>query len=328
MPTTYTVAIDYDDDGDFSDPSEDITADVLALHWRLGMAQPFDHTAAPIYAEITVRNVSRDYSPEYTADPLLPRKAVRIQSNDGLTTRTHFRGYIDHVDSRPGAQGERTAVIHAAGLENELRQNRVLLPPQINVRADQVISAILDACILRQRSLKGYWVIGVSNQGELGSNTRLAETYPRSLETGKSVFAYVGDNWIDGIPADEAIRQIIEAERGRFFINRDGLPTFYNRHHTTLNQTAAAGFNENMDGLEYTYGQEIVNHLQIRITPRSLGAAGSVVWTLEKTFRLRRGSDFIVYLLVQYHDADQRPTVLFPRWIIRPTVQKTAAAMI
>lgn len=308
MPTTYTIAIDYDDDGDFTDPGEDITADVLSLRWRLGMAQPYDHMAAPIRAEITVRNRTRDYSPEYTADPLLPRKSIRIQSDDGTTTRTHFRGYIDRIDPTPGAQGSRTATIHAVGPEFELEQNRILLPPQINVRADQVIDAILDACILRQPNLKGYWLLSLPEHTEVEETTRLAEDYPRALETGKSTFAYVGDNWTDGIPATEAIRQLVEAERGRFFVDRDGTPTFHNRHHATLNQAASAAFTDDMDGLEYTYGQPVVNHIQVRLTPRGLGTPGTAVWTLEKPFRLRRGSDFIVYLIVQYRDADQRPT--------------------
>jgi hypothetical protein len=72
MPATYTVAIDWNDDGDFTDSGEDITADVLALRWRLGMAQPYDNLAAPIAAQITVRNPARAYSPEHTANDLSP----------------------------------------------------------------------------------------------------------------------------------------------------------------------------------------------------------------------------------------------------------------
>src|SRR5215510_1107271 len=117
---TYTVAIDFNDDGDFVDAGEVITSDVLKLEWRLGLAKPFDSLAAPIHARIVVRNITRSYSPEYSANPLKPGKSIRIQSNDGTTTRTHFTGFIDHIEPTSGTQGERTAIIHARGLEYEL----------------------------------------------------------------------------------------------------------------------------------------------------------------------------------------------------------------
>src|SRR5215470_13833236 len=119
-PPTYTVAIDFDDDGDFTDPGDDITADVLRLDWRLGMDAPYDTLAVPIAAHITVRNPSRAYSPEYTSNDLSPGKPIRIQSNDGVTTRTHFTGFITRVEPEAGNQGERLAVIHAGGPEGQL----------------------------------------------------------------------------------------------------------------------------------------------------------------------------------------------------------------
>ena len=47
MTITYTVAIDRDDDGDFADSGEDITAAVLSIHWRRGLAAPHDSVAQP-----------------------------------------------------------------------------------------------------------------------------------------------------------------------------------------------------------------------------------------------------------------------------------------
>src|SRR5687768_18208103 len=112
-PATYTVAIDFDDDGDFTDPGENITADVLRLEWRLGMTAPYDSLAAPIAARITVRNQSRVYSPEHSSNDFSPGRPLRIQSNDGTTTRTHFTGFITRVEPMSGDQGEKLAVIHA-----------------------------------------------------------------------------------------------------------------------------------------------------------------------------------------------------------------------
>lgn len=308
MPTTYTVAIDYDDDGDFADPGEDISADLLELRWRLGMAQPHDSMAATISAQITVRNTSRAYSPEFTTNDLSPGKPIRIQSNDGVTTRTHFAGFVSHVEPLPGTQGKRTAVIHARGPERELAQNQIRLPPQLNVRADQVIQAVLDGVHLRRSKMKGYWMLDVANHQELGTNTRLAEeTIARSLEAGKSAFAYAADTWADGIPADRAIRQMAEAERGRFFINREGQAVFYNRHHTLLDTTSDTTFTDNFDDLEYAYGADVVNQVQVTLIPRSLGPANTVLWSLGAAQAIPPGETLFQHIVVHYRDANDLP---------------------
>jgi hypothetical protein len=308
MPATYTVAIDYDDDGDFTDSGEDISADVLHLRWRLGMAQPYDSVAAPISAQITVRSPARAYSPEFTSNDLSPGKPIRIQSNDGVTTRTHFTGFISRVEPLPGAQGERTAVIHARGPEHELSQNKVRLAPQVSIRADQVIQAVLDAVQLRRAKMKGYWVLDVTSHAELGTNSRLAEeTIARSLETGQSSFVYAADSWGEGVPADFAIRQMVEAERGRFFVNRSGQAIFYNRHHTLLDTTADATFADNFDDLDYAYGQGVVNQVQVTLVPRSIGPASTVLWSLGAPQAIPPGETLFHHIVVRYRDANERP---------------------
>ncbi len=210
-PPIYTVAIDWDDDGDFTDSGEDITADVLRLEWRLGMEAPYESIAAPIAARITVRNLSQAYSPEFSANDLSPGRPIRIQTNDGTTTRTHFTGFITQVEPMAGTQGERLAVIHAGGPESQLAQNIVRLPPQVNKRADEMIMALLEQLFLRQPHLKGYFLLGVTSHAELDSNSRLAEIYPRSIDTGRSTFAYTADTWQSGIPALEALRQLADS---------------------------------------------------------------------------------------------------------------------
>jgi hypothetical protein len=304
-PPTYTVAIDLNDDGDFTDAGEGISADVLKLEWRLGLAQPFDSVAAPGYARITLRNVTRAYSPEYTAASLRPGKPLRIQSNDGVTTRTHFTGYIDHIEAAGGTQGERTAVIAARTLEHDLAQSHVRLAPQVNVRADQVIQAILDAVRLRYPVLNGCLLIGVSGYDVIGTARLFGAATTPSLETGISTLAYVADTWGEGIPADAAIKEVVESERGRFFISREGVPTFYNRHHTLLNTTPAAAFADSMEGLEYHYGAEIMNRVQVIVTPRSVGTPNSVLWQSGSSLRLNPGETRQV--VARYRDANKRP---------------------
>jgi hypothetical protein len=225
-----------------------------------------------------------------------------------VTIRTHFTGFVSHVEPLPGTLGERTAVIHARGPEHEIHNHQVRLSPQVNVRADQVIASILDSLVLRRSKLNETWVLDVVNHMELGTNTRLAEpTISHSLETGKSTFAYIADTWGDGIPADTAIRELVESERGRFVINRDGQAVFYNRHHTLLDTISDATFTDNADSLAYTYGAEVVNQVQVRLTPRSIGPAGTVLWHLETAQPILPGDLNSCQIITRFCDENARP---------------------
>lgn len=313
MTISYHVAIDRDDDGDFAGSGEDITADVLLLEWKLGMQQAHDSMAQAGTARITVRNVDQAYSPEVTS--LQPGQVIRIQSDDGSTVRTHFTGHIAAVEPQPGEQGQRRAVIHAVDALWQLQQHTIRLPPQVNVRADAVIEQILDRVPFRRTRLKGYWVLGKTDHSELGSNTRLPiRNIERALETGETQFAYVGDTWGDGIPAYEAIREVVVAERGHFLLDRSGQAVFYNRHHLLRDATSTASFADDMAGLAYDYGTEVISQVQVMLLPRHTGSAGSVLWQLDGPQLIPAQGE--VQLLARFRDDEQRPigalTLLLP----------------
>lgn len=300
MPITYTISVDWNDDGDFAD----ISADVLALDWRLGMTAPHQHVAPPAVAHVTVRSRDRRYSPEVGMLPLTIGKRLRIQSDDGTTVRTHFTGFIEHVEPKPGDHGERTAVIHVATPDAQFPQSITRLPPLVNARSDSVVLTLLDSLPLRRVGLANMWVLEVEDYGELDSATRLAsdQTIPRTAEAGISTFAYVGELW--NIPADDALRQVVESERGRFFINREGTAVFYNRHHALISSSPAATFEDDMEAVTYVYGDEFANRVRVSVIPRKVGTPNSPLWTLENAQRLPPGVRRIV---VSYRAGDGSP---------------------
>jgi hypothetical protein len=320
MTISYSITINRNDDSDYADTNEDITADVIALKWRLGMNQPFDSMAAASWAEITVWNDDQTYSPEKTT--LQPGHCLRIQSDDETTVRTHFTGFIQYIVPAPGDEGKHTAVIVAAGVEDWLPRNQVRLPVMTHVTADEVIQAVLDACEFRRPVLDGYLIIGVSDFNTIGMHKLFGDAFDASLETGKSTFVYAGDTWGDGIRADHAIKQAVDSERGRFFTNRAGQLVFYNRHHTLIDSTSEATFANDMAGLSYDYGAEVVNQVAVTIQPRTIGAEDSVLWSLDEPQRLRPGG--VRRLIARYRDDNDNPvgalTVIPPV----PTIDYTA----
>ncbi len=295
----YSIAIDLDDDGDFADPGEDLTADVLGADWTFGFAAPHDSSAAPGSAAVTVDNSTGAYSPENSAAALLPGKALRVQATYNGSTTTLFSGVVARVVPQPGDLGGRTAVIYAAGPERWLDEAEVQLPPLLAAAADDAIAAVLAAAPLRRPALQGRWLLGVSGQGELGQNTTLPAPYPITLEAGISQFAYVDAG---AGSAAALIRQFVAAERGRFFVNRDGAFVFHNRHHLLSQTGVQATFADSMDGLSYAYGAGVVNTVRVRLEPRSAGAPGSTLWTLANAQRIPAGA--VRLFTAPYRDTD------------------------
>ncbi len=308
MTISYRIGIDSDDDGsiDWGDVDGDnLSHRVIALEWRLGMAQPYDDYPAPTYARITLRNEDQRFSPEAGSSTVQVGKILHIFSDDGLTERLHFSGFISRIEPLAGDQGQRTAVIHVEGIDAQLSQYPVRLTPQINQRADEIIANILDTVPLRRRVLKQRWILGHPGYSELSTSTRLPDiTVARSLETGKTVFAYAGDTWGDGIDASRAIAAVTAAERGRFFINRDGNAVFYNRHHLLLDTTFSATFSDDMNALTYDYGAGVVSQVRVDIIPRHIGPDYTVLWLSESAQLVKAGN--VRRLTVCYRDADKR----------------------
>lgn len=271
----WSVLLDAADDAAFA---LDITPAVIALRWRLGQD-------APASAAVTVRNADRVFSPESGGADLIGRR-LQIVSDDGAARRVHFTGHVSRVEPQPGRRNP-TATLRTEGLDALLAQASVRLPPLVNMRAGEVIARILDAAPLRPWPLAGRWLLGRPGHSALGQTTRLAPPgIARRLDAGQTVFAHIGDTWGEGVAALDAIRAVSEAERGRFFVDRAGCAVFLDRHRALRPGAPAAVFADDMDGLAYTYGADVVRAVRVRCLPRAVGAAGAVLWALPEAQRI------------------------------------------
>lgn len=289
MPITYQIAVDTGDDGTFSG---DLTADTVAVTWRIGMDAPFASVAQPGVAQVTVQNADRRYTPTSPACLLERGFTLRIQSDDGDSVRTHFIGTVTAITPEAGEHGTRRAVITAHDALHALTENRVRFHAQVDVTADTVIAAVLDRVPLRLRYLAGAFIVGVSGRCALGVSTHLppaAAFVPRVLQPGVSRFAYVGDTWDDGVQAMAAIHEAAAAERGRFYSDADGRLVLLNRHALLMASAPVAAFVNNMDGVRVTYGVDGVSRVGVTLSPRTIGAANAVLWSLGQAQRIVAG---------------------------------------
>ncbi len=281
MSITYWIAIDKNDNGDFTNLGESITADILEAKWYLGMSEPDDTVADVGQATVIVRNHQQQFSPDITTN--LIGKAFRIQSDDGNTIRTHFSGFVQRIIPQAGNQGTKLATIIAYSRDYTLRQNTIQLPLLLNLSADEAIHAIIDQAQWRYAFFEGYCIIGRDSIGS--SDIFPDDAFARHFDTGISEFEFIGDDWSDGYPAHRAIQQFTEGEDGRFFFDREGRATFYNRHHLLNNPAIAATFTDDISDMVYHYG-DVTNHITIQLKPRRVGDLHSILWSLEQPIRL------------------------------------------
>lgn len=259
--------------------SREITAQVRALRWRIGMRAPYDVMAPPAECEVVLRNADGSASPARDEDGLLdPGTEVSITRLTEIGTQGFFVGRIVAVEPDMGGRGRRQTRLIVRSGDAWLDDVRVRVPVMANVRSDVLLDAVLDVPPLDQLT--------------------------RSLDTGTQAFAYAGDQWGGGIRAANAVRQIVEAERGRFYITRGGVMRFLARDSLASSPTPDATFDRTAEKMELLHGADVINSVRVHVRPRSLGATGSTLWTLASAQKVRASGS--LRLIVPMRDAQGR----------------------
>ena len=104
MTTRWTIGIDWDRDGSYTDE----TARVLSAKWTLGCQQAYMDVGNDAQLRLILRNEDKRFTPENSAGSLYgklaPLRPVKVESHDGSTIRRHFSGWVQSNPS--GGQSE------------------------------------------------------------------------------------------------------------------------------------------------------------------------------------------------------------------------------
>ena len=309
--------------GEGSNLYDNITASAISAKWALGMRKPYQETVDNLALELVLSNADKLYSPENTSSPLngkiVPLRPVRIQSNDGTTTRTHWVGWIAAIEPMAGQFGQRQVRITAAGPMQFYKAAETKLALQENKRTDQIIADLIKEVVMPP-SMSEAWVLGRVGNGELG-HIRLADTSAYStLDTGILTLKIAAENWVrqggftdviqDSFDVYHAIGDIIAAERGKFLFDREGKALFWNRHHLLQGGNPMATFDDSMIGMEYTFAglDQLKNEVLVVAHPRTISSvATDVLWELgDAIIRVDAGKDRTIY--VKYEDENDKRT--------------------
>lgn len=161
MPTTpdtrrtrWSVSIDWDNDGNFTGPYDNVTPYLLRGTCQ-GGSQDFNYAISAIgTASVTLENKTRIFSPDNTASPLfgklLPRLPVRIQAIDQLTGATYplWFGYTKKIGPTSGLYRSTTVDIDCEDRLAVLDGHGLDMPLQINQTTDYLIRIIINQAFL------------------------------------------------------------------------------------------------------------------------------------------------------------------------------------
>ena len=178
MATSWTIAIDWDRDGEFS--GDDIVTDrTVWVNWFLGFREPYKDIAQNSVLSLVLDNRDRRFSPENeaAANPLAgkiqPLRPVRVTSDDGSTVRTHWSGWINMIEPAANKYGARLAYIVATGAMQFLKATETKIELQENQRSDRIIDTLINEVIFPP-ALNDSWVLGDPDSSKLANGEQAA----------------------------------------------------------------------------------------------------------------------------------------------------------
>lgn len=268
--------IDFDRNGLFAGAYDDVSADLMSARWNIGARGANQSVGNAGRATLRLNDEAGIYNPDNAASPiygkLRPRVNVKITVAQTPYSAQHvaFRGYVEAVRLPfDVVAGVRFVEVDCADIFGLLRDSVVELPLLENKRTDEIIETILRLVELPPLGGVG-WRLGVAGMSELGVTTVLGDVEAGfDLQTGLYTASYAGDNWGNGISALSAIKSAVEAERGRFYFDREGRAVFKNRQYLQKLTTPAATITAAQSASRVFY-EDLKNVVKVTTEPRKI----------------------------------------------------------
>lgn len=263
MPVSaYAIQVDWDNNGNFTGPEDDISSDVLDFNWRMGrnFASQLTGKSVAGKAGFKLKSLDGKYFSFQSGSPLfgnlLPSRPIRIQQ-DGTTV---WQGFLDRLIPSPKSHGIHVANLTAIGSLGLLSRRELNVPRQADILTGDAVATVLDEI---------GWPAG-----------------DRLLDAGQTTMKHW---WTGGKrTALNALQEIEETEFGFIRETKDGKLGFEDRHHRlkaphitsriTYKDAAASGVIRIGDPKQRDPGDQIFNIIKAVVKLYSLGSLVDL-WT-------------------------------------------------
>lgn len=287
----FRFAVDWDGDGDFTGPGEDVTERVLA---RGSFSATFGRDQARALsppasgrAAFTLNNTSRDYSPDNAGSPLagdlLPARGVQSTVDLNGTRHTLFRGQMDDYQVKV-AHNDYSVDVTALDVLAQLKGAKISTPLHQGIRTGDAIGYILDA---------------VGWPAEL-----------RDLDPGATVIRWWWLNQEDAFDSivkligSEGPGAIVHADAGGGIVFRDRLHRLLRTASTTSQATitdGADGYEPAFSAITYDHGwRDIINSVQLTVDELDPSDDFEEVWSSPNIYNI--GASATITIDVQTND--------------------------
>ncbi len=281
---TYVLAVDWDDDGSFSDAHSDVTSRTFGVQFKRGRnyaSQLVGETISGVL-NATLNNESGDYSSFNASSPIygkiLPGRKVKLTGNDGTTTYTLWEGFLERIEPVVSSRSADMAKMTCIGPLGYLNRFEVATEMKTSIKTGAAVTEVLD---------EAGWPDG-----------------DRDIDTG---IVTMPNFWADRTTTFEALRTIEDTESGVIEESAAGNIVFRDRHARsvdTRSTTSQATYTDGSGALTYTKVDQIdplkfvFNDLRgdLQIydgvwtvgvdalgSGTILGAAPTVIWTLPES---------------------------------------------
>jgi hypothetical protein len=271
VTATYGLYADWNNDGDYGDAGEDISADWMQIAITRGFSAPLARYPTVGRMTVVLKNAAQTYSPPTTA-AARPHRPVKLTMTYGGTTKTLFEGHIESIRPTFGTNRERRAVLTAVDRVSDLDRFAGDVALQTGVWADDIIEAVVAVVWTPDTTAYDPGVNQFPTSGDLWNGpldglVALERSWRQS----------------SGVRASDKIADACIADWGRFFISGAGTPTFYNRHHVPLDASADFALDNTMTAMQYEMSDtEVYNYIEVTCHPRSVGSVAEVLGRVEQ----------------------------------------------
>jgi hypothetical protein len=295
MPNaTWQVYVDFDRDGGSIDSGEEITQYVKSFRFFYGFRQPYTFVADEVEATIVLDNTDGRFSPENPSGVFYDKfgyRDISIWGTWNSSTTIQFEGIWESIQPQWGVNRERECVITAVGLRRYFQMLPARAKLQETVTTKTLLRQIVEDSEIPSDSIS-YWYLDAVGNSELGTTSIINRVPGLSVAVATAsakTVNYVGDVWGDNTTLYDAIKQICQLERGKFYINASLNMQFVTRYRLTSRTTVAQTFT-NWHEAEYTYADRLANIIKVAYKPRTVSADNNeVIWQSEEEIDIGAG---------------------------------------